>query len=60
MLKGKKNLQSTLNKKSDIPLLDGTTDSEEMLKRAKAMSLEEETGEGFAKSGNRAASLQND
>ena len=30
-----------------------------MLKRAIAMSLEEETGVGFANSGNRAASLQN-
>ena len=32
-------------------------DEEELLRRAIAMSLEEETGVGFAKSGNRAASL---
>ena len=44
---GKKTFQGTLNKKSDIPLLDGTADSEEMLIRAIAMSLEEETGGGF-------------
>ena len=49
-------MASLIVKNSNILVLDGAMDEDEMLKKAIAMSLEEKTGVRFAKRGNKAES----